>query len=236
MVSSPETYRRHRYPIEVVEHCVWLYFRFALSYRNVEEMMAKRGVQLTYETVRTWCHKFGTLYAARLRRRRPPIGSKWHLDEVFIRINGIQHYLWRAVDQHGVTIDILVQPKRDRWAALRFFGKLLHTAGCKPRVIVTDKLRSYAAAKRCILPELEHRQSRYLNNRAENSHQPTRVQERQQKHFRSPEHAQRFLSLFETLNTAFRLRRHLISARLYRQRLKHAFRLWHTTALAAALP
>jgi putative transposase len=199
-------------------------------------MMAKRGVQLTYETVRTWCHKFGTLYAARLRRKRPTFGSKWHLDEVFIRINGIQHYLWRAVDQHGVTIDILVQPKRDRWAALRFFGKLLHTAGCKPRVIVTDKLRSYAAAKRCILPEVEHRQSRYLNNRAENSHQPTRVQERQQKHFRSPEHAQRFLSLFESLNAAFRLRRHLTSARLYRQRLKHAFCQWHTTALAAALP
>ncbi len=162
--------------------------------------------------------------------------SKWHLDEVFIRINGIQHYLWRAVDQHGVTIDILVQPKRDRWAALRFFGRLLHTAGCKPRVIVTDKLRSYAAAKRCILPEVEHRQSRYLNNRAENSHQPTRVQERQQKHFRSPEHAQRFLSLFESLNAPFRLRRHLTSARLYRQRLKHAFCQWHTTALAAALP
>jgi putative transposase len=97
VVSSPETYRRHRFPIEVVEHCVWLYFRFALSYRNVEEMMAKRGVQLTYETVRTWCHKFGTLYAARLRRKRPTFGSKWHLDEVLIRINGIQHYLWRAV-------------------------------------------------------------------------------------------------------------------------------------------
>jgi putative transposase len=100
-VSSPETYRRHRYPIEVVEHCVWLYFRFALSYRNVEEMMAKRGVQVTYETVRMWCQKFGTLYAARLRRQRPPFGLNWHLDEVFIRINGIQHYLWRAVDQHG---------------------------------------------------------------------------------------------------------------------------------------
>lgn len=185
MVSTSEKYRRHRFPIEVVEHCVWLYFRFALSYRNVEEMMAERGVQLTYETVREWCQKFGALYAARLRRRRVQIGSKWHLDEVFLKINGVLHYLWRAVDQHGATIDILVQPRRDRWAALRFFRKLLRTAASAPRVVVTDKLRSYAAAKRCILPEVEHRQSRYLNNRIENSHQPTRIRERQRKRFRS---------------------------------------------------
>jgi putative transposase len=156
----------------VVEQCVWLYYRFSLSFRDVEEMMAKRGVQLTYETVCEWCRKFGPLYAAQLRKKRAKIGSKWHLDEVFLKINGVKHYLWRAVDQNGATIDLLVQPRRDRWAALRFFRKLLDTTGRAPRVIVTDKLRSYAAAKRWILPEVEHRQSRYLNHRAENSHHP----------------------------------------------------------------
>jgi len=185
-VSSSERYRRHRFPIEVVEHCVWLYFRFSLSFRNIEEMMAVRGVRVTYETVREWCRKFGALYAAQLRKSRPCIGSKWHLDEVFLKMNGVQHYLWRAVDQNGVTIDILVQPKRDRWAALRFFRKLLGGAGAAPRVIIKDKLRSYAAAKRWILPEVEHRQSRYLNNRCENSHQPTRTREMQMKRFQSP--------------------------------------------------
>jgi putative transposase len=188
----------------VVEQCVWLYYRFSLSFRDVEEMMAKRGVQLTYETVREWCRKFGPLYAAKLRNQRAKIGSKWHLDEVFLKINGVQHYLRRAVDQNETTIDILVQPRRDRRAALRFFRKLLDTTGRTPRVIVTDKLRSYAAAKRRILAEVEHRQSRYLNNRAENSHQPTRVRERQMKRFQSPEHAQRFLSTFESINAAFR--------------------------------
>jgi putative transposase len=116
-------YRRHRFPIEVVEQCVWLYFRFALRYRNIEEMMAKRGVLVTYETVREWCHKFGSAYAARPKKKRARFGAKWHLDEVFIKMNGIQHYLWRAVDQNGAVIDIRVQPRRDRWAALRFFRK-----------------------------------------------------------------------------------------------------------------
>lgn len=174
-MSTPERYYRHRFLIEVVEQCVWLYFRFGLSYRSVQELMAKPGVQLTYETIREWCHKFGPLYAAQLSKKRARIGSKWHLDEVFLKMNGVLHCLWRAVDQNGATIDILMQPKRDCWAALRFFRKLLHTAESVPRVVVTDKRRSYAAAKRTILPDVEHRQSRYLNNRAENSHQPTRI-------------------------------------------------------------
>jgi putative transposase len=212
---------------------VWLYFRFALSYRNIEEMMAKRGVPVTYETVREWCQKFGSLYALLLRRKRARIGSKWHLDEVFIKMNGVQHYLWRAVDENGVVIDILVQPKRDRWAALRFFRKLLHVAEKPPRVIITDKLRSYAAAKKLILPDIEHRQSRYLNNRAENSHQPTRVRERQMKRFKSSEQAQRFLSVFESINAPFRLCRHLLSATRYRLLLNQSFHLWNKTALAA---
>jgi putative transposase len=215
----------------VVEHCVWLYFRFSLSYRNIEEMMAKRSVRVTYETIREWCHKFGALYAARLRKKPARIGSKWHLDEVFIKMNGVQHYLWRAVDQNGVVIDILVQAKRDRWAALRFFRKLLQAAKRPPRVIITDKLRSYAAAKKLILPNVTHRQSRYLNNRAENSHQPTRIRERQMKRFSSPEQAQRFLSIFESINRPFRVRRHLLSATRHRQLLSEAFKLWDQTAL-----
>jgi putative transposase len=226
-------YHRHGFPIEVIEQCIWLYYRFALSYRNIEEMMAKRGVELTYETVREWCHKFGPVYAARLKKQRARIGSKWHLDEVFIKMNGVQHYLWRAVDQNGVVIDILVQPKRDRWAALRFFRRLLHTAQRAPRVIVTDKLRSYAAAKKLILPDVIHRQSRYLNNRAENSHQPTRVRERQMKRFQSAEQAQRFLSNFESINASFRIRRHLLSATHYRLLLSKAFQLWNQAARPA---
>jgi len=236
MNKSEGKYRRHRFPIEVVEQCVWLYFRFALSYRNIEEMMAKRGVPVTYETVREWCQKFGSVYAARLKKKRVRFGAKWHLDEVFLKMNGVQHYLWRAVDQNGVVIDILVQPRRDRWAALRFLRKLLHTARRAPRVIITDKLRSYAAAKRMILPDVIHRQNRYLNNRAENSHQPTRTRERQMKRFQSPEHAQRFLSVFESINALFRMHRHLLSATRYRQLLKQAFRLWNNTALATTLP
>ena len=148
-------------------------------------------------------------------------------------MNGVQHYLWRAVDENGVVIDILVQPKRDRWAALRFFRKLLHVAVRSPRVIITDKLRSYATAKKLILPDVIHQQNRHLNNRAENSHQPTRMRERQMKRFKSSEQAQRFLSAFEFLRAPFRLRRHLLSATRYRLLLNQSFRLWTKTALAA---
>jgi len=152
---------------------------------------------------------------------------------MFIKMNGAQHYLWRAVDQHGTVIDILVQPRRDRWAALRFFRKLLHAAERPPHVIITDKLRSYAAAKKLILPDVTHRQSPYLNNRAENSDQPTRVRERKMKRFQSPEQAQCFLSVFESINAPFRLRRHLLSATRYRLLRKQAFHIWNKSALVA---
>jgi putative transposase len=144
-----DLYRGHRFPADVISQVVWLYFRFSVSYREVEEMMAWRGVQLTYETVREWCCKFGPYFAEELRRRnKRRLGSKWHLDEVFLKIKGVRHYLWRAVDQNGAVIDILVQPKRDRFAAERFFRKLLRRTGREPRLIVTDKLRSYVAANR----------------------------------------------------------------------------------------
>jgi putative transposase len=227
----PNLYRRHRFPGEVISHCVWLYYRFCLSYRDIELMMAERGIVLTYETVREWCLKFGPYFANALKRRnRKKIGSKWHLDEVFIKINGEQHYLWRAVDQNGLVIDILVQPKRDRLAAERFFRRLLGYTGRVPRVIVTDKLRSYGAAKRRVMPNVIHRQSRYLNNRAENSHQPTRQRERRMKKFKSPEQAQAFLSVFDPVTCHFRTMRHQISAERNRKLIKAAFDFWNETA------
>jgi putative transposase len=164
-------------PVEVISHCVWLYFRFPLSFREVEELMLERGIVVSYETVRRWCAKFGQRYADSLRRRQPRPGDKWHLDEVFIKINGEPKCLWRAVDQDGNVLDILVQNLqnlRDKAAARRFFRRLMKKTGAVPRVIVTDKLRSYGAAHREVMPCVEHRQSKYLNNRAENSHQPTR--------------------------------------------------------------
>lgn len=167
------SYNGHRYPAEIIAHCVWLYHRFPLSFREVEELMLVRGVIVSHETIRQWCVKFGPEYACRLRRRQPRPGDKWHLDEVFLTINGRRQYLWRAVDQDGNVLDILVQRRRDAKAAKRFFRKLLKRQCASPRVLVTDKLRSYAVAHREVMPSVEHRQSRYLLNRAENSHQPT---------------------------------------------------------------
>jgi putative transposase len=189
--------------------------------------MAARGVVVSYETVRRWCDKFGKQYADGLRRRRARRGDKWHLDEVFLKINGVTHYLWRAVDQNGVVLDILVQPKRDRFAAIRFFRKLLRAVGRTPRVIVTDKLRSYGAAKRVVMPGVTHRQHRYLNNRAENSHQPTRERERRMRRFKSGRHAQRFVEVHGIIASHFRPRRHLLSAAEYRQFRSKRFRIWN---------
>lgn len=227
-------YRGHRFPEEIISQCVWLYFNFCLSLRDVELMMAFRGVQLSYETIRRWCDKFGKPDADHLRRKRPKPGDKWHLDEVFLKINEVQHYLWRAVDQHGAIIDILVQPKRDRFAALRFFRKLLKRTGQRPRVIITDKLRSYAAAKRIVMPGIAHRRHRYLNNRAENSHQPTRQRERRMKRFKSPEHTQRFLEVQGIVATHFRPKRHLLKADQYRVERERRVALWNRVTQSAA--
>ncbi|MFJ5198271.1 IS6 family transposase [Streptomyces sp. NPDC088394] len=211
MDSAPPSYKGHRYPVEIIAHCVWLYFRFPLSYREVEELMLQRGVFVSHETVRRWCAKFGQAYANGLRRWQPQPGDKWHLDELFIKINGELKYLWRAVDQDGNVLDILVQGRRDKAAARRFFRKLLTTTRSVPRVIVTDKLRSYGAAHREVMPSVEHRSHKGLNNRAENSHQPTRQRERAMKGFRSVGAAQRFLSAFSSISPHFRPRRHLMT-------------------------
>jgi len=232
---SAPTYKRHRFPPEVIGHAVWLYFRFALSYRDVEELLAERGVLVTYETVRQWCRKFGQSYANMLRRQRPRPGDKWHLDEVFIGINGVQHYLWRAVDQDGTVLDILVQRRRDRVAATKFFRRLLKGLAYVPRVVITDKLASYGAAKREVLPSVEHRQHKRLNNRAENSHQPTRERERRMRRFKSPGHAQRFLAAYGPIAGHFRPRRHRLSAVVYRETRAERFATWRAVTGARAM-
>jgi len=219
-------YKRHRFPPEVIVHAVWLYFRFALSYRDVEELLAERGVIVTYETIRQWCRKFGQGYANELRRRRPQSGDKWHLDEVFIQINGATHYLWRAVDQDGQVLDILVQTRRDKRAAVKFLRKLLKGLHYVPRVLITDKLASYGAAKDAVLPSVEHRRHKGLNNRAENSHQPTRERERRMRRFKSPGHAQRFLAAYGPIMNHFRPRRHRLTAAAYRDTRAERFAIW----------
>ncbi|WP_331763825.1 IS6 family transposase (plasmid) [Streptomyces hirsutus] len=236
MSSASPSCKGHRYPVEIISHCVWLYFRFPLSFREVEELMLERGVVVSHETVRRWCAKFGQIYANELRRRRPRPGDTWHLDEVFIKINGQQQYLWRAVDQHRNVLDILVQPKRDTRAAVRFFRRLLKGLECVPRVVVTDRLRSYGAAHRQVMPRVEHRTSKYLNNRAENSHQPTRQRERAMKGFRSAGRAQRFLSAFSGISPHFRPRRHLMTAAGHRAEMTIRFSIWDQITGAAAMP
>ncbi|MFF3932944.1 IS6 family transposase [Streptomyces hirsutus] len=236
MSSASPSYQGHRYPVEVISHCVWLYFRFPLSFREVEELMLERGVLVSYETIRRRCAKFGQAYADGLRRRRPRPGDKWHLDEVFVRINGDQKYLWRAVDQDGTVLDILVQNRRDTAAARRFFRRLLKTARTVPRMIITDRLRSYGAAHRQVMPSVEHRSHKGLNNRAENSHQPTRQRECAMKGFRSVGAAQRFLSAFSGISPHFRPRRHLMTAPNYRTEMTIRFAIWDQITGAAGRP
>jgi len=229
------SYKRHRFPAEIVSYCVWLYYSFPLSFRDIEKMMLYRGIQVTYESIRKWCRKFAQAYANQIRRRRPQPSDKWHLDEVVIKIRGKQYYLWRAVDQQGQVIDILMQSRRDEAAADRFFRKLLKPQEHPPRVIVTDKLKSYGAAKKKLLKGVEHRQHKGLNNRAENSHRPTRVRERRMGRFKSPGQAQRFLAAFEPIRGHFHPHQHKLSAKEYREVMSQRFESWRDlTGLNAA--
>ena len=226
MTLEPVTYPGYRFPAAVISYAVWLYHVFGLSFRDVELILAERGITVSHESIRQWCLKFGSEFARKLRRRRPKPGDTWHLDEVFLKINGKLHYLWRAVDQHGVVLDILVQDRRNATAAKRFFKRLLVGLKYQPKRIVTDGLRSYGAAQREVLPEVKHRTSRYLNNRAENSHRPTRRRERQMQRFKSAEQAQRFLSAHAMIYGHFRPRRHLMTGIEYRNARAKAFRIW----------
>src|SRR5246500_4556931 len=192
--SARTRYAGYRFPAEIIGHAVWLYFRFPLGLRMVEELLAARGIIVSHETVRQWARKFGQPFANQIRRPLPRVGDKWHLDEVVLKIAGAKHWLWRAVDQTGIVLDVLVQRRRDKHAAKRLLRKLLKKQMRPPRVMITDKLASYGASKREVMPGIEHRQHKGLNNRAENSHQPTRRRERQMKQFKSAGQAQRFLS------------------------------------------
>ena len=223
---------RHRFPPEIISHAVWLYYRFSLSFREVEDLLAERGVHVTYETIRQWSIKFGAHYARRLKRRQGHLGDTWYLDEVFTTINGTRQYLRRAVDQDGDLIDILVQSYRDGRAARRFFRKLLKSQRHEPMRLVTDKLGSYRVAHRDVMPLVTHDTTQYANNRAEVSHQPTRQRERQMRGFTSPAHAQRFLHVHGVIQNLFRVGRHRL--RSVHQRLLRArsFTVW--AAMTAA--
>jgi putative transposase len=223
-------YARHRFPAEVISYAVWLYFRVPLSLRMVEEMLAARGILVSHETVRQWALKFGQNFATQIRIRLPAPGDKWHLDGVVISIAGRKHWLWRAVGQHGVVLDILVQSRRNAKAAKR---KLLKKQGIAPRVMITDKLASYAAAKRIVMPGVEHRQHKGLNNRAENSHQPTRRRERIMKRFKSAGQAQRFLSVHDQVANLFR-RPANTNAGDHRAYRAQAFMTWSEVTSVAA--
>ena len=232
MIKGAPRYRRHRFPIEIISHAVWLYHRFCLSFRDVEDLLAERGISVTHETIRQWCRKFGHDYARKLRRRQGRLGDVWHLDELFVNIRGKRHYLWRAVDQDGDVIDILVQKHRNARAAKRFFRKLLKGQGSEPWRLVTDKLRSYGAAHRSAMPSVVHDTRRYANNQAEVSHQPTRQRERQMRRFNSPGQAQRFLSVHGVVRNLFNLGRHRLRAADYRTLRGRAFAVWSEVAAA----
>jgi len=222
-MKNTNIYTGYRYPSQIISHAVWLYHRFTLSFRDIEELLAARGIIVSYETTRNWCDKFGQRYCSQIRVNRGQLGDIWYLDEVFIKINGVLHYLWRAVDHDGDEIDILVQKRKDKKAASRFFRKLLKGQQASPTKIVTDKLLSYSTAKKELIPGVEHSTQHYENNRCELSHQPSRQQERQMRKFKSQGQAQRFLSCHGVVNNLFRLSRHSMKASNYRVFLDRAF-------------
>ncbi|KAA0996114.1 IS6 family transposase [Paraburkholderia panacisoli] len=231
MNNSKSLYHGHRFPAVVISCAVRWYFRFQLSLRDIEELLFERGIVVSYETVRRWCDKFGTGFAHRVKAGRRKPGSTWHLDELFVTLRGEPYVLWRAVDEHGAELDILLQKRRDTAAAERFFKRVLRSCPV-PRKIVTDQLRSYPAAKSKI-PELANvkhvfvKAATRVNNRAENSHQPTRERERRLRGFRDPKRTQAFLSSFGPIRQHFALKRHLLRPSLYRKQLALRFDAWH---------
>ena len=225
-MNESKMYKRYRFPAEIIQYAVWLYHRFNLSHRDIEDLLAERGISVSYEAIRLWCNRFGPKYAARLKRKHRGYGDTFFIDEVFVKIDGQQLYLWRAVDQDGEVVDVFLQKRRDGAAAKRFFMRLLVKHRNEPRKIVTDKLRSYGVAHRELIPDTIHDTSRYANNRAELSHQTTRVRERGMRKFKSLQQAQRFLNVHAAIYNLFNLGRHLISAMHYRLFRLRAFASW----------
>jgi putative transposase len=227
------SYRRHRFPAPIIQHAIWLYLRFTLSYRDVEDLLAERGLDVSYETVRRWVLKFGPGIARRLRRSRPSPSDRWHLDEMVVRIAGKRMYLWRAVDHEGEVLDMLVQRRRDKRAALRLMRKLLRKQGFAPKLLVTDKLSSYGSAFRHLRLTCPHEQGIRKNNRPENSHQAVRRRERKMQRLKSAGSAQRFLSIHAAVHNTFNLQRHLISRSTLRTFRAEATAEWQAAVGAA---
>lgn len=230
MKTTSSPYKHHRFPAEIIQYTVWLYYRFNLSHRDIEDLLSERGIDVSNESIRCWCNKFGVDYARRLKRRHQGYGDTLFLDEVFVKIRGQQYYLWRAVNQDGDVVDVYLQKRRNGNAAKRFFKRLLTCHKGKTRRIVTDKLRSYGVAHRDLIPETIHEARQYANNRAELSHQPTRVRERGMRRFKSIRQAQRFLSVHACVYNLFNLGRHLVSSAYYRALRQRAFASWKEAA------
>jgi putative transposase len=217
-------YKGYRFPPEIIQQAIWLYLRFTLSLRDVENLLAERGIMVSYETVRRWVNHFGPLIAADLRKRRPKPHMTWHLDEVYLKIDGRMVYLWRAVGAE--VLDVLVQSKRNKRAALKLMRKLLKKYGFVPDKLVTDDLRSYAAAAGDLGNARRHESGRWRINRAENTHQPTRRREYKMQGFKCPGSAQRFLSAHAATYNIFNVQRHLISASTHRVFRASAMNMW----------
>ena len=221
-----DIYKRHRFPPDIISYAVWLYYRFNLSHRDIEDLLAERGINVSREAIRLWCIKFGAIYTKRLKRKHRGYGDTFFIDEVFVKINGKQHYLWRAVDQDGEVVDVYLQARRDGATAKRFFKRLLRSHGGEPRKIVTDKLRSYGVAHREMMPDVIHDTTQYANNRAEQSHEATRVRERGMRKFKSAGQARQFLTAHAAIQNLFNLGRHLVGAGHYRSLRVSAFSEW----------
>lgn len=227
------SYRRHRFPPDIIQYAVWLYYRFTLSFRDVEDLLAERGIDVSYETIRRWTEKFGRAYASRLQQRRPRPSSTWHVDEVFVKVDGKQMYLWRAVDDEGEVLDVLLQSRRDKIAAIKLLRRLLKRHEITPTTIVSDKWQPTAAAIREVIPSVCHERGKRRNNRAENSHQPTRRRERKLQRFKSPASAQKFLSTFSAVYNHFNIQRHLVSRPSMKEFREEAFDAWEAITAVA---
>jgi len=233
MNQTKSPYHGYRFPPEIIGHAVWLYHRFCLSFRDVEDLLVERGIVVSYETIRCLCNRFGPVHARTVKKCRGSLGDTWYLDEVYIvTVRGERRYLWRAVDQDGDVLDVLVQKRKDKRAAERFFKKLMKGQGHSAREIVTDKLPCYGAARKAIMSTSMHCHERYANNRAEVSHEHTRAQERQMRRFKSPGKAQRFLAVHSQVHNLFRVGRHLLRAANYRMRRNRSFETWQQVTCA----
>ena len=230
-IARAPIYRRHRYPADVIDQAVLFYYRFPLSLRMVEDLLAMRGITVSHQTIRSWAEKFGRIYAYQLRRKsHGRFCDKWHLDECVVSINGKKQWLWRAVDANGFVLDVLAQSHRNKKAVKRLMIKLSKAQGMTPRVIITDKLRSYGAAKREIMPSVEHRSHKGLNNRAENSHLPFRRRERILQRFKSARHLQRFVSIHDPVQNLFHIPRHQMTTSDFRDLRHSAIQMWSEIA------